>query len=55
MTLKEKLAVAKRKNYLLIEIENYTAALNGRHSTFNDYYEKRIKQLEAELSDLTGE
>jgi hypothetical protein len=55
MTLKEKLALAKRKEYLLIEISNYTAALNGRDSRFNNYYEQRIADLNQELLELTGE
>jgi hypothetical protein len=55
MTLKEKLAVAKRKEYLLIEIKNYTAAMNGRDDRFNNYYEQRIADLNQELLTITGE
>lgn len=55
MTLKEKLALARPKEYLLNEIKNYTAALNGRDSRFNNYYEQRIADLNQELLEITGE
>jgi hypothetical protein len=54
MTLKEKLALAKRKKYLLDEVRDYTAALNGRDSRFNNYYLQRIEKLELEIAELEG-
>jgi len=54
MTLKEKVAVAQKKEYLVNEVKNYTHALNGRDSRFNNYYLQRIDRLELELSKLEG-
>jgi len=54
MTLSEKLEIAKRKEYLSVEVRNYTAALGGRDSRFNNYYLQRIEQLELELAELEG-
>ena len=54
MTLKEKVAVAQKKEYLVNEVKNYTHALNGRDSRFNNYYLQRIERLELELSKLEG-
>ena len=52
MTLSEKLEIAKRKEYLLGEVKNYTAALGS--SKFNNYYLQRIEQLELEIAELEG-
>ena len=52
MTLKEKLQVAKRKEYLLGEVKNYTAALGS--SKFNNYYLQRIESIKLEIAQLEG-
>ena len=52
MALKEKLEIAKRKEYLLGEVKNYTAALGS--SKFNNYYLQRIEKLELEIAELEG-
>jgi len=54
MTLSEKLEIAKQKDILQVEVRNYTAALNGRDSRFNNYYLQRIEQLELEIAELEG-
>lgn len=54
MTLKEKLIIAQKKEYLVNEVKNYTNALNGRDSRFNNYYLQRIENLTLELADLEG-
>ena len=48
----EKEKIAKRKEYLLGEVKNYTAALGS--SKFNNYYLQRIEQLEIEIAELEG-
>lgn len=58
MTLKEKIAMAKQKDYLLNEIANYQSALDGTGTSaqrFANYYKQRIAVLRNQLIELTGE
>lgn len=55
MTLKEKLALAKQKDYLLNEIKHYQMAVDGRDDRFRNYHLQRIAVLEQQILELTGE
>jgi len=53
MTLKEKLLIQKKLDYVKNEIANYEHAVKvGKNQTFNTYNEMRIALLNEELNSI---
>jgi len=53
MTLKEKILLKKKLDYVKGEIANYEAAIKvGKNEAFNTYNEKRILSLTVELDSI---
>jgi len=53
MTLKEKILLQKKLDYVKTEIANYEAAIKvGKSSAFNAHNEKRIVSLNQELDSI---
>ncbi len=53
MTLKEKILLQKKLDYVKGEIANYEAAIKvGKNNAFNTHNEKRIASLNQELDSI---
>jgi len=53
MTLKEKILIQKKLDYVKGEIANYEAAIKvSKNQTYNTYNEMRIALLNAELDSI---
>jgi len=53
MTLKEKILIQKKLDYVKTEIANYEQAIKvGKNEAFNTYNEKRVASLTIELDAI---